>query len=132
MDLYFRQPGALQLLTSLYAGRAHHLWRDVTILPWLERNVHAVLDLVDSQAAIIKEAEEKRGRRYQGTPKNIYRHVILSDIKDATTSLPRVNKHLLQCSKIHKKVSFYNKLQSEQRLISNHFLRENSNILKKS
>ena len=95
--LYFRQPGALQLLTSLYAGRAHHLWRDVTILPWLERNVHAVLDLVDSQAAIIKEAEEKRGRRYQGTPKNIYRHVILSDIKDATTSLPRVNiknKHI--------------------------------------
>ena len=37
-----------------------------------------------------------------------------------------------QCLKIHKKVSFYNKLQSEQRLISNHFLRENSNILKKS
>ena len=26
----------------------------------------------------------------QGTPRNIYRHVILSDIKDATTSLPRV------------------------------------------
>ena len=102
LDLYFRQPGALQLLTSLYAGRAHHLWRDVTILPWLERNVHAVLDLVDSQAAIIK-AEEKRGRRYQGTPKNIYRHVILSDIKDATTSLPRVNKHTSQCSKIHQK-----------------------------
>ena len=96
-SFHFRQPGALQLLTSLYAGRAHHLWRDVTILPWLERNVHAVLDLVDSQAAIIKEAEDKRGRRYQGTPKNIYRHVILSDIKDATTSLPRVNiknKHI--------------------------------------
>ena len=88
--VFDRQPGALQLLTSLYAGRAHHLWRDVTILPWLERNVHAVLDLVDAQAAVIKEAEEKRGRRYQGTPKNIYRHVILSDIKDATTSLPRV------------------------------------------
>ena len=85
-----RQPGALQLLTSLYAGRAHHLWRDVTILPWLERNVHAVLDLVESNAPVIKEAGEKRSRRYQGTPRNVYRHVILSDIKDATTSLPRV------------------------------------------
>ena len=34
--------------------------------------------------------------------------------------------------KFTEKVSFYNKLQSDQRLISNHFLRENSNILKKS
>ena len=30
--------------------------------------------------------------RYQGTPRNIFRHVILSDIKDASTSLPRVRK----------------------------------------
>ena len=117
MGLYFRQPGALQLLTSLYAGRAHHLWRDVTILPWLERNVHAVLDLVDSQAAIIKEAEEKRGRRYQGTPKNIYRHVILSDIKDATTSLPRVNKHLLHT--VFKNILVHFKRQQKSLILQN-------------
>jgi len=84
-----KQPAALQLLSGLYCGRAHHLWRDPAILPWLEKNVHAVLDLVDSNATIIKEAAEKRQIRYQGTPRNIYRHVILSDIKDATTSLPR-------------------------------------------
>ena len=89
---FFRQPGALQILSGLYCGRAHHLWRDPTILPWLEKNVHAVLDLVEADAAIIKEAAEKRLTRYQGTPRNIYRHVILSDIKDATTSLPRVSR----------------------------------------
>ena len=63
--LFFRQPAALQLLSGLYCGRAHHLWRDPAILPWLEKNVHAVLDLVDSNATIIKEAAEKRQIRYQ-------------------------------------------------------------------
>ena len=75
-------------------GRAHHLWRDVTLLPWLERNVHAVLDLVDGNSQSIKEAGEKRQVRYQGTPRNIYRHVILSDIKDVVASLPKVSFHL--------------------------------------
>ena len=60
-----RQPAALQLLSGLYCGRAHHLWRDPAILPWLEKNVHAVLDLVDSNATVIKEAAEKRQIRYQ-------------------------------------------------------------------
>ena len=87
----FRQPAALQLLSNLYIGRSHHLWKDATILPWLERNVHVVLDLIDSNSSVIAEATEKRKVRYQGTPRNIYRHVILSDIKDASTSLPRVS-----------------------------------------
>ena len=96
MFVFSRQPTALQILTSLYVGRAYHIWKDASILPWLEKNVHAVLNLVDSNAPIIKDCSEKRQTRYQGTPRNIYRHVILSDIKDATTSLPRV---CAQCGK---------------------------------
>ena len=30
----------------------------------------------------------RRQMRYQGTPRNVYRHILLSDIKDATLSLP--------------------------------------------
>ena len=87
---FFRQPTALQILTSLYVGRAYHVWKEHSILPWLEKNVHAVLDLIDADAPVIKESAERRQVRYQGTPRNIFRHVILSDIKDASTSLPRV------------------------------------------
>jgi hypothetical protein len=39
----------------------------------------------------VAECLEKRKSRYIGAPRNIYRHVIMSDIKDATTTLPRVN-----------------------------------------
>ena len=89
-ESFFRQPTALQILTSLYVGRAYHVWKEHSILPWLEKNVHAVLDLIDADAPVIKESAERRQVRYQGTPRNIFRHVILSDIKDASTSLPRV------------------------------------------
>ena len=40
---------------------------------------------------LVAECLEKRKSRYIGAPRNIYRHVIMSDIKDATTTLPRVN-----------------------------------------
>ena len=33
----------------------------------------------------------RRKVRYQGTPRNIYRHFIISDIKDATATLPPVS-----------------------------------------
>jgi hypothetical protein len=36
------------MLTSLYVGRSHHLWKDPNLLPWLERNAHQVLARVDA------------------------------------------------------------------------------------
>ena len=67
------------------------MWKVPEILPWLERNSRAVLDRVDRGEAAVKQAAEKRKLRYQGTPRNVYRHVIMSDIKDATTSLPKAS-----------------------------------------
>ena len=67
------------------------MWKVPEILPWLERNCRAVLDRVDRGEAAVKQAAEKRKLRYQGTPRNVYRHVIMSDIKDATTSLPKAS-----------------------------------------
>jgi hypothetical protein len=60
----------------------------------LERNANSCLNEVDSQPSIAQEYEEKRKKRYQGTPRNIYRHILLSDIKDATATLPQVKKNL--------------------------------------
>lgn len=61
------------------------------MISWLEKNVHAALDKVDSKDCIVKDYEAKRKRRYQGTPRNIIRHIILTDHKDLTVNLPAVS-----------------------------------------
>ena len=83
-------PPSLNHLIQLYVGRSFHTWKDPDLLPWLERNAHSVMDRIDASAGITAEYEEKRKVRYQGTPRNIYRHILLSDIKDATSTLPPV------------------------------------------
>jgi hypothetical protein len=60
-------------------------------LDWLERNVHVVLDRVDEGDLFVAECEEKRKRRYQKTPRNVLRHIILSDIKEVTATVTDVS-----------------------------------------
>ncbi|XP_046447172.1 transcription factor 25-like [Daphnia pulex] len=85
----FSHSPSLNNLIQLYIGRSFHLWKDAELLPWLERNANSCLNEVDRQPSIALEYEEKRKTRYQGTPRNIYRHILLSDIKDATATLPQ-------------------------------------------
>ncbi|XP_067002912.2 ribosome quality control complex subunit TCF25 [Anabrus simplex] len=82
------QSPALSQLVQLYVCRTYHEWKDPDVLPWLERNVHRVLDRVDSGERYIKDCEEKRRKRYQATPRNVLRHIILSDIKEVTGTIP--------------------------------------------
>ena len=86
----FSHPPSLNNLIQLYVGRSYHVWKDVELLPWLERNANKCLDEMERDPTIPTSCEEKRKTRYQGTPRNIYRHILLSDIKDATATLPRV------------------------------------------
>lgn len=52
------------------------------MLPWLEKNVHEVLDRVDKGDPLIQDYDNKRTKRYQATmPRSICRHIMLSDIK---------------------------------------------------
>ncbi|XP_063169216.1 ribosome quality control complex subunit TCF25 [Candoia aspera] len=81
-------PSALSQLVSLYLGRSHALWKDPAVMAWLETNVHKVLRVVDARAPVLEEAEQKRKARYQNAPRNVYRHVILSEIREATAALP--------------------------------------------
>jgi hypothetical protein len=61
------------------------------MLDWLERNVHEVLERVDKCDAFVAECEEKRKRNYPRAPRNVLRHIILSDIKEAMEILAQVS-----------------------------------------
>lgn len=66
----------------LYVNRSYHVWKESDLLPWLERNVHLLLDKIDANKINIKDYEAKRVKRYQGPlPRSICRHILLSDIK---------------------------------------------------
>ncbi|NXF08940.1 TCF25 factor, partial [Smithornis capensis] len=82
------QSPALNQLTSLYVGRTHALWKDPAVMAWLEPHVHEVLRMVEAQHPLVQEAEHKRKIRYQSAPRNIYRHIILSEMKEAMAALP--------------------------------------------
>lgn len=85
--ILYRQPPALAQLINLYVHRSYHVWKEADLLHWLERNVHAVLDRVDAGDPLAKEYEKKRNMRYQGIlPRNISRHILLSDMKGVTIS----------------------------------------------
>lgn len=76
-------PLALQQLMQLYVERCKIVWSgDPEILMWLERNVHVVLDRVDKKDEIINDCVAKRSSRYPHPPRNILRHVILSEFKE--------------------------------------------------
>ncbi|KAF4789229.1 Transcription factor 25 [Turdus rufiventris] len=88
LNAQISQSPALNQLTSLYVGRTHALWKDPAVMAWLEPHVHEVLRMVEAQDTLVQEAEHKRKIRYQSAPRNIYRHIILSEMKEATAALP--------------------------------------------
>ncbi|XP_053677555.1 transcription factor 25 [Anopheles nili] len=73
---------ALQQLMSLYVCRSKLVWRDTELLPWLERNVNTVLDRVDAKEDVVAEYATKRSQRYANPPRQVLRHIVLSDFKE--------------------------------------------------
>ncbi|XP_054627250.1 transcription factor 25 [Dunckerocampus dactyliophorus] len=84
----FGQPPALAELTALYVGRMYSLWREAAVMLWLEECVKEVLCRIDAKDSLVEDCKNKRKQRYQSAPRNIHRHVLLSEIKEATSSLP--------------------------------------------
>uniref|UniRef100_A0A069DZE4 Putative transcription factor 25-like protein n=1 Tax=Panstrongylus megistus TaxID=65343 RepID=A0A069DZE4_9HEMI len=76
------QSKSLTQLELLYVARSYHLWKESELVPWLESNVHQVLDRIEARDPMVLEWEAIRQKRYPNTPRNILRHIILSDIKD--------------------------------------------------
>ncbi|XP_031840463.1 nuclear localized protein 1 [Nomia melanderi] len=82
---------ALEKLQDLYVARSFRLWKETDLLPWLRENVHVALNRVNIKDDYVKYCENKRSKRYQGKlPKNILRHIILSDIKDVTVNIQEI------------------------------------------
>lgn len=82
------QPPALAELTALYVGRTYTLWKEAVVMLWLEESVKEVLRRVDAKDPLVEDCQNKRKQRYQSAPRNIHRHVLLSEIKEATSTLP--------------------------------------------
>lgn len=67
----------------MYVTRSYHIWKEVQLLPWLERNVQIVLDRVKDNDPLILSMENLRVNLYSAKPPlNIYRHLLLSDMSD--------------------------------------------------
>lgn len=63
-------------------NRNYHIWKDSDLLPWLEKNVHEILDRVEQNEPLVSDYEAKRVKRYHGPlPQSISRHILLSDVK---------------------------------------------------
>ncbi|CAL1604018.1 unnamed protein product [Knipowitschia caucasica] len=82
------QPQALAELTALFVGRSFTLWKEAGVMQWLETNVQIVLHRVDVKDPLVEDYQNKRKQRYQSAPRNIHRHVLLSEVKGASSSLP--------------------------------------------
>ncbi|XP_057330369.1 transcription factor 25 [Microplitis mediator] len=83
---------ALEKLQTLYVIRTWLLWKDANIISWLETAANTVMDKIDSGDEYGTFCKAKRTQRYQGQlPKNIRRHIILSDIKQVTITHPGIH-----------------------------------------
>ncbi|CAH1779648.1 unnamed protein product [Owenia fusiformis] len=82
------QPVALRQLIELYIGRCHSCWKQPEVVVWLESNVREVITRVNAKDPLVETYKKQCAGRYKGTPRNIYRHILMSEIKDATAALP--------------------------------------------
>ncbi|KAM4798204.1 LOW QUALITY PROTEIN: ribosome quality control complex subunit TCF25-like [Urocitellus parryii] len=87
-DAEISQPPALTQLVSLYFGRLHFLWKKPATMSWLEENVCVFLQAVDAGDPAVEACVNRRKMLYQCAPRNIHRHVILSEIREAVAALP--------------------------------------------
>nr|XP_032835456.1 transcription factor 25 isoform X2 [Petromyzon marinus] len=81
-------PPALQELTWLFVERAATEWRSPPVVLWLEWRVARLVAALDSDPQLARQAASRRKVCYRGSPRNVHRHVVLSEAKEATAHLP--------------------------------------------
>ncbi|XP_018402780.1 PREDICTED: transcription factor 25 [Cyphomyrmex costatus] len=82
---------ALEKLQKLYVVRSFRLWKETDILQWLEECVNSVLNRVELKDDYIKYCQVKRHTRYRGKlPRNILRHIILSDLQEVIVNIQEI------------------------------------------
>ena len=80
----------LRQLLTLYADRSSILWSsDRESIRWLERNVHLLIEQLEESRSTIQANKDLLVKFYSDlTPRNILRHVLLTDFKDSRSCLP--------------------------------------------
>lgn len=103
-------PPALEKLQQLYIARCYNFWKEPEVLEWLAKQAHQVLDQSDSAEFKKKHAEivQRRKKRYAGQlPREIARHIVLSDIPNITINSEMV-KHIFKLE--HDKLFYFGKI----------------------
>jgi hypothetical protein len=84
-----REPEALNILIQLFVERNHLMWKVPEVLSWLEANARKVALRAKSKELLFEESAQKRRSLYQGAPRNIYRHVVVSEFPSVVALLPK-------------------------------------------
>lgn len=85
---YITQSAPLNQLNALYVGRSNSLWKPPDVITWVVRNC---LYIIENHEMFKKEIQEKnliRESRYKSSPRNVLRHIVISDMKEAMSHLP--------------------------------------------
>ena len=75
-------------MCKLYAHRIYHIWKQPEVMKWLERCTKLAIERVNSKDLMAEKSKNDRKTLYKGTPRNVYRHFILSDVKEVPANLP--------------------------------------------
>ena len=75
-------------MCRLYAHRIFHVWKQPEVMKWLERCTKVAIERVKSKDSMVAKSQNNRKSLYKGTPRNVYRHFILSDVKEVPANLP--------------------------------------------
>lgn len=77
--------GTLQVV---YVERASTLWKPPAVLDWLQTNALAAAGLADQEDSCVTEAADRRRTHYRGIPRNILRHVFVSEFPETNALIP--------------------------------------------
>ena len=69
----------------------HYEWKIAENIHWLEKNVKIIISKEKSLQSLINENKKKCKSLFANVPTNLYRHLILSDLKEVAAHLPAVN-----------------------------------------
>ena len=82
----------VRLLEVLYTERVHTLWKAPAVLDWLQQGALTACELGRRGDPKIIEAQERRRTHYAGIPRNVLRHVFMSDYDEVMRVLPNTDE----------------------------------------
>ena len=72
---------SINRLCKLYIERSFSVWKEPSIVFWLEKNIDAVMNGMAKSEKMrikVKECEDVRTQSFLNTPDNIFRHIVVS------------------------------------------------------